>query len=536
MEGRVAYQDNRIYARCPPRRNGAVRTLPGYRWHPKLGAWSFPASIFIAEQLKDMFGSSAFEESAAWLLKELQHYYDIRARDVPADLADPPSLTNSWLHQRHAYWYIKDLRGAGIFMEMGTGKSKVAVDIVANRGDQKILVVAPKRVLNVWVREFEKHSIRPTAVIPLTRSTNRAKTNQILEYDGDFPVAFVTNYEIVWRKPLADVILDYDFDCVIADEVHRLKKPGGKASLFMSRLGGRVPYRLGLSGTPMPNSPLDIYAIYRFLDPGVFGTNYEGFESRYAIKGGYEGKQVVGYRNLDELHRRVYDIAFRVKSADVLDLPEPIFETYTLQLSRKANDIYRQMEKESIITFKESESLIADNVLTQLLRLQQITSGHLPDGDELRVVDTEKANLLKDILEDIDIREPIVIFARFRHDLQQIREVSESQGRRCAELSGQADQLEDWKKGDYDVMAVQIQAGGEGEDFTRARYAIYYSLGFSLKDYEQSRFRVLRPGQTRTPVFIHLVAENTVDEKVMKALQDKKQVIESVLDEYLEEE
>ena len=531
---RIVAQEDKLYLRCPFEDNDKAKMIPGCRWDKKTKAWSFPASPHVAERLEEAFGGHCFEGAAIGILEKSQIYKEKQAVKSSVDLPDHPSLTDSWLHQKQAYQFAKDFPGAGIFMEMGTGKTKVAIDIMANRGDKKILVVAPKRVLRVWSREFAKHSISPVNVVPLTQSTNQAKANQIANYDGPYPVAFITNYDVVWRDPLASVVMNYGFDCVVADEVHRIKKPGGKASMFMYRLGLKVSHRLGLTGTPMPHSPLDIYGVYRFLEPGILGTNYARFESRYAVKGGYEGRQVVGYRNLDELHERIYRIAFRVKSADVLDLPEPIYETCAFQLSGEARRIYRQMEKDSVVTFQQAGSLIADNVLTQLLRLQQITSGYLPGEDGIRLVDTSKKDLLGDILGDIDTKEPIVVFARFIHDLEQIRGVVESQGRKYAELSGRMDQLEEWKNGDYDVIAVQIQSGGEGENFTRARYTIYYSLGFSLKDYEQSLFRTLRPGQTRSPMFIHLVAEGTVDEKIMKALQDRKQVVESVLNDYRE--
>jgi len=170
----------------------------------------------------------------------------------------------------------------------------------------------------------------------------------------------------------------------------------------------------------------------------------------------------------------------------------------------------------------------AANALVKLLRLQEITSGYLdaqPIGDS-------KKKLLADVLEDFDPREPLVIFARFTNDLRAIKEVAESQGRTYAELSGHANELSQWQIGNKDVLGVQIKSGREGVDFTRARYSIYYSLGFSLGDYEQSIKRLDRPGQVREGMYIHLLAKNTVDFKVMEALEKRQEVVSSVLNQY----
>jgi SNF2 family DNA or RNA helicase len=228
-------------------------------------------------------------------------------------------------------------------------------------------------------------------------------------------------------------------------------------------------FRLGLSGTPMPHSPLDVYAYYRFLDPRIFGWSFHKFRRHFAVMGGFQNHQVVDYRNLDELNRKFYSIA-----------------------------------------------------LVKLLRLQQITGGYLrtDDGAEVQI-DSAKMNLLRDVLEDIGPDEPVVVFCRFHKDLAAVNRVADEAGRRSLELSGRMDELKRWQAGDAPVLAVQIDSGGVGIDLTRARYAIYYSLGFSLGSYEQSLARIHRPGQTRPVEYIHLLARGTVDEKVMAALRTR---------------
>jgi SNF2 family DNA or RNA helicase len=144
-------------------------------------------------------------------------------------------------------------------------------------------------------------------------------------------------------------------------------------------------------------------------------------------------------------------------------------------------------------------------------------------------IDSAKMNLLRDVFEDLDPQEPLVVFCRFHRDLEAVNRVADETGRRSLELSGRTDELKRWQAGEAPVLAAQIDSGGLGVDLTRARYAIYYSLGFSLGSYEQSLARIHRPGQTRPVEYIHLVAEGTVDEKVMAALARRADVVNTVL-------
>jgi SNF2 family DNA or RNA helicase len=179
----------------------------------------------------------------------------------------------------------------------------------------------------------------------------------------------------------------------------------------------------------------------------------------------------------------------------------------------------------------EDGSITAANALVRLLRLQQITGGSVNNdlGQSVQV-STSKETLLADVLEDLEIKEPVVVFCRFRHDMAVVRRVAEKQGRTVAELSGSHNDLREWQDGKYDVIVVQIRSGGSGVDLTRASMAIYYSLSYSLGDYDQSRARVHRPGQTKSTTYIHLVANDTIDKIVYRALSDRKDVVDSILE------
>ena len=439
------------------------------------------------------------------------------------------AMTTSWQHQREALAFVKDKPGSMLAMEMGTGKTKVAIDLMDTHGYRRVLILCPLSVVSgVWPGEFAKHSPAPWAVLPLAHGSVKEKQAQaeaaLLKSER---AAVVINYESVWREPFGSWARKQPWDLVVMDESHRCKTPGGVASRYCSRLSDRVPQRLALTGTPMAHSPLDIYAQYRALDKSIYGTSYFRFKSRYAVMGGWNNQEIMGYQHQEEFQEKLYSIAYRVEAADVLDLPPLLTVTRMCELGPKARKLYRTLERDFIADLEEGR-ITAVNALSQLLRLQQVTSGYArtEDGQDVEV-DTTKAELLADLLEDIG-SEPVVVFARFKHDLGAVHKAAQRLELSSYEISGARKELSLWNE-NGGVLAVQIQSGGLGIDLTKARYAVYYSLGFSLGDYLQSRARLHRQGQERPVEIIHLIAAKTVDEKVMAALAAREQVVESIM-------
>ena len=438
-------------------------------------------------------------------------------------------MTAPWPHQTEALDFISSKAGAMLAMDMGTGKSRVVVDLVAKKGYRRVLVLAPLSVVgNVWPGEFAKHAPGLLDVLPLAGKTVRTRQELAAKaIDSGRPTAVVLNYDAVWRQPFADWAMRQPWDLLVMDESHRIKAPGGVASRYCSRLSDRVPHRVALTGTPMAHSPLDIYAQFRALDKRVYGTSFTRFKSRYAIMGGFNRMMVVAYQREAELRDLFYSRAYRVESGDVLDLPDTLTVNLKCDLGREGRRLYDEMADEFVADV-EGGQVTAANALSRLLRLQQITSGYgrRDDGTDVEV-DTAKAKVLDDLLTDIG-KEPVVVFCRFRHDLDVVHRAAAKAGLASYEVSGRRKDLADWTGG---VLAVQIQAGGLGLDLTLARYAIYYSLGFSLGDYNQSMARVHRPGQSRPVEYIHILASDTVDETVMDALARREAVIDHILQE-----
>lgn len=451
-------------------------------------------------------------------------------------------LSKRWRHQEEAFQFLVGKDAGGLFLGMGAGKSRVAIDLLDAWGVHLALIVCPARVIGVWPSQFDTHAPEWGRVILLdTGSTekNTALIKRTLNNSTQARTAFVINYENVWRPGIRKVIEALPWGAVVCDESHRIKSQGSKASVFLGNLGKKVSKRLALTGTPLPHSPLDAYGQYRFLDPRIFGTNYSMFRATYAELAPLPGKPrvpiVKGYRNLEQLHEKMYSIAFRVRTDEVLDLPPTMDEVVPVTLSPKARKLYDELEEEFIVALEgdieNGKVVTAPNTLVKLLRLQQLTGGWLtPDEHTTPVqVDTGKAGSLTDLLQDMG-DEPVVVFCRFTADLRAVREVCDKLGISYGEISGKQDDLVAFQQGKCQVIGCQIRSGSMGIDLTRSRYTIYYSNTHSLGDYEQSRARVHRPGQTRPVTYYHLLARDTVDYDIFKSLRDKGQLVDLVVD------
>lgn len=458
-----------------------------------------------------------------------------------------------WPAQEEALQFALERPACMLDMEMGTGKTRVAIDAMMARQVRTVLVVCPKAVMGVWPRELEKYA-NPDYYVVFQRKpgeTVRKTAERLWDFLHSDEVKFgtnrtrviVINYDSVWRKPLGDYLVrladHHVLEMVVLDESHRAKAAGSKVSKYLAMLGRRVPVRMCLSGTPMANSPLDVYGQYRFLDRSIFGTNYEAFKQQYAVLGGPERKFVVGFKNQQELMERFRSVAYTCRMSDVADrikLPEAL-PPMRVGVHLPARDMRTLAElSEEFVAECAGGFVTATNVLVKMLRMQQICAGFCPVQDapledaETRVLNQSKSMALRSILQDLPPDERVVVFCVFQHDLDEIRQEAVLNDRHAYELSGRAHELDGWREDPGAVIAVQIQAGAEGVDMTCARHAIYFSLPHSLALYDQSKARLYRPGQEQRVSFLHLVAENTIDEAMYESLQRKRDVIDAIRD------
>ena len=310
-------------------------------------------------------------------------------------------------------------------------------------------------------------------------------------------------------------------------------------SKALHRLGRLSRYNVILTGTPITNNPLDIFSQYKFLDESILGSSYYLFRNRYAILGGYQRHQVVGYRNLPELVEKVHSIAYRIKIDDAVELPPFIDETRSVCLETKATELYRSIEKDCYAELANGE-VTARNVLTQLLRLSQCTGGYIRDDikGETQQVSNAKINALEDIIDTCtEEGRKVVVFARFVPEIEGIEKMLKNKGIRYSLIYGatkdRAEQVRQFQENpDIKVFIGQLQTTGMGLTLTAANVAVFYSLDFSYANYEQSRARIHRIGQKQKCLYIHLVCKGTVDEKILHALKHKGDIATLMVDNW----
>lgn len=240
---------------------------------------------------------------------------------------------------------------------------------------------------------------------------------------------------------------------------------------------------------------------------------------------------MVGFKNTEELQEKMYRIAHRVMADEVLDLPPTMDVERYCTLGEEAAQAYAE-ERGDFTRRVKGKELTEQNALVQALRWSQITSGFRPgsEGASAVPVGTEKADLLSEFFGEIPAAEPVVVFCRFTRDIETVRAVAKECGRTSCELTGQRNDLIPWQLGEYNVLAVQLQAGGLGVDLTRARYQVFYSLDFNAGNWEQMRKRIHRPGQERAVLYVNLLAKGTIDEAIYRALYEKRSVAAAIVD------
>ena len=545
---RVSVNGPRIVLHGAPKSSPTYGSLPSARWNKKEGVWTYFASPIAAARLKRAAGkiheSLAGDQGFFELLAGFRRVRDSSVWKTQAGVAAVEQLlantnpfhttTMPWKHQVCADSFLFEKRGALLAMEMGTGKTLCAIEKILALNVRRTLVVAPLAVCEVWPDEWNEHTEgTPHKIIHLNGNGSAKRAKQLAEASflatacGQ-PLVAVINYESFWREPVAHQILETVFDLVIYDECHKLKSPSGKASRFAARLAWLVPWRLGLSGTPIPNNPLDAFGVWRALDPSMYGTIFVHFRNLYAKMGGFEGKQVVGWLNKDRF-KRIMDFAtFRV-DIDVLDLPEATDTVRHVLLPDTAKSAYNQLAKDFVAGVR-SGMVTASNALSRLVKLREITCGFVIDDDGVTVdLHHARDSVLAETFEEIG-DEPVVVFCEFKEDVERVKSVCDDMKLRYGEVTGaKKDTVGGKFPPDTDVLICNTRSGGLGLNLVAARYAVFYSVGFSLSDHLQARRRVHRGGQHKTVTYIHLVSPGTVDEQVYQALKSKKKVIDEIM-------
>ena len=459
-------------------------------------------------------------------------------------------------HQRKALEMSWDKEVFAYFMEMGTGKSKVLIDNIAmlyNAGKiNGALIVAPKGVYKNWF-DSEIPTHMPDYIekkMGLWRTKPDDKALKPLFSTGAELHILIMNVEAFSTKKgveFAAKFLASHKTLMGIDESTTIKNPSAKRTQNILKLSKHTKYRRILTGSPVTKSPLDLFSQCYFLDPFLLDqSSYYVFRTRYAVcrKINVSGRSVeivVGYRNLGELSDKLKEFSYRVLKDDCLDLPKKTFVKRTVELTDEQKKLYKQMKQEAI-AFLNGKMVSSATVITQLMRLHQITCGHFTSNDgEVQDVKSNRIGQLMDVLEEMEGK--AVIWAHYRYDIRKIVEaISKKYGEKAVVTYYGDTSTDDRQKAITQIQDPESpvrfivgtpQTGGYGITLTGASTMIYYSNGYDLEKRMQSEARIDRIGQEKPMTYIDLIAEDTIDTKIVTSLRNKVNIASEIMGEDL---
>lgn len=467
-----------------------------------------------------------------------------------------------WNHQVNALRKAEGLNNLALFMDPGVGKTRTTIEILRRKYAKhsrlmRTIIFAPIVVCENWKREFAMFSkIHPNDIVVLTGTGNK-RVKDFIRWAGDDlsrPKIFITNYHSTGMSDLYKLFLDYKFEVLVVDESQRTKNPAGKMAKAVAAISDATLYRYILTGTPVLNSPMDLFMQFRILDKGeTFGKNFYGFRANYcsdknskrAGTQGYFPQWEVRPDMIPVIGSKIQALSVQAKKSECLDLPPMIRQEIEVALTAQQQRMLKEMKNEYLAFVDELEktgqpkTVTAQIAATKALRLQQIVSGYaaIEQSGKYEVLkDVPRLKALEELLEDLTDGHKVIVWAVFKANYEMIAKLCEKMGLGYTDITGETkDKDANAHKFRTDpkcrVLIANPGAGGVGLNLVEASYSIYYSKGFSLEHDIQSEARNYRGGShvhekiTR----IDLIARGTIDEIINEALRNKQNVAEQVL-------
>lgn len=465
-----------------------------------------------------------------------------------------PFQTTPWKHQIEGVERALDARDFAFFYEMGAGKTKTTIDTLRNiyareKRVMRTLILCPIVVCENWRREFKVHSKVGHLAHVLGGSEKKRIEDFRLKCSTRPSHFFVTNYEALQMKGLLQELINWQPEILVCDESQRLKNHDSIRAKMAAMLSRNTRHNFILSGSPILNSPMDIFSQYRVLDRGeTFGQNFFQFRARYFYD---KNAGMPSQRHFPDWRIRpdiiewfsgaIYAKAMRVMKEDCLDLPDLVRVEVPVELSKEQRRVYDEMKDDFIAFLSGGEAVTAQVAIVKALRLQQIATGYAKteEGEEVAFKENPRLKALEEMLDDIPETEKVIVWATFHENYRQIAKLLEKKGIAFTELHGGVSGKERQKNidafqgvGGPRVIIANQAAGGVGVNLTRASYAIFYSRNFSLEQDMQAEARNHRGGSEihHKITRIDLVARDSIDEIVATALNNKMDMAEKILE------
>lgn len=564
----------RIKLPYSPSNTEAMRRLPDYRmWDAKQLAWFAKPTRRNLQHLRASFTLDQMIWAPEAEALYAQHVVEAE-KQTAVFVSQKRTLSNDmveaaddykfgplkpWHHQKKAFVLSRDRKAFALFMEMRTGKSRVIIDTSCwnfiNGRIRQVLVVAPNSVKTIWVTdELPEHMPEyipwvAAAWTPSARKAERARLDEVLNIDDPRLRVLVMNVEAFSSEKgrlVAAKFVKSAPTLMAVDESTRIKTPGAARTRAIIAIGKHATMRRILTGTPATQGPLDTWAQGLFLDPDILGFgSFYAFRNHFAIMGGWNHKEVVGYAHLDELQKLWDAHSFRVTRDECFDLPPKGYQKLVVDMTTEQQRIYTAMATRMRAELADGRKLSAPIVLTQMLRLAQIAGGFVPPNVNTPFADTTAESIpgsnpkIAALLELAgDVQGKVIVWARFRAEVAAAAAaLREAYGEETVvEFHGGVDDagrvaartaFQD-PTSSVRFIVGQTETGGLGINLDQARTIVYLSNSWSLESRLQSEDRASSAKQQHSIAVVDVVARGTVDEQVVQALRDKKDIARQV--------
>jgi SNF2 family DNA or RNA helicase len=448
-----------------------------------------------------------------------------------ADCVKTPCLT----HQASWLAWAKNFKACGNFCEQGTGKSKMALDWLDMKGVELALMICRNSNVLKWASECRKHSDYKPYLLKGTRNERAEILREAINAfrKGD-TVLVIINYE--YAHPFLSTLSRVNWGAIVLDESTAVKSTASKRHKAICRLGEETKYKLILTGTPLVNSPIDAFGQFKFLNPHILGSNFYGFKNRYVIFGGYNGYQILGFKNTKELQDKIETFSFRVLKKNCLDLPPKIFERLNVPTSAKFQKDYRALVESAILEIGGAQ---IDNTLaiTRINRCLQFCDGFLydPNGQAIRHGSPKDDELISFLEDHFLSKNKVVVWAYFRETIIRVAELIQQNFPRMDVRWGRGQTpvkersaMVNWLNGSYAkddrqrCLVLQSTAFMHGIDLL-CDTAVYFSRSWSNEEWLQTQDRIhgINRGGGESTNYILLTVRGTVEESVHVALRRK---------------
>lgn len=538
---KITYSEGNFFIKCEFFENERVKPAPIREWDKKNEIWIVPANRANAIFIENEYGKKEYDDQVLMKILELKKKKSLQNSFPPwFKFKNEPrkhqmqALNDSWEVNHYAY-----------FMEMRTGKTFVAINLAAARAMNGqingVVVICPNGVKPVWDREYEEHCPIPYTLHTYESGRKDAAT-RFIENDAEIGLkVIVFNIEAMSQGGAKDLLRHFVLKhkaLMVIDESSRIKNDSAIRTEKIIEMGGESEFRIILTGTPITQGIHDLYAQFRFLDWEIIGMkSYYTFKARYTVSGGFKGKKIVGYRNVEELMDLISPYCTVVEAKDVIDLPPQVYEKrFVIPTKEQLKAIDELGDPFMLSTSQDEHVLEVETVLERMIRYQQIIGGTFPyddfesggHGSVPLAGKNPKTIEMMEFLTDVRDDDKVIIWAFYRPEIDSIVEALSAKygANSISQYHGgnkdtRADELTLFQEGVTRFFVSTQRVGSMGLELAVASIHIFYSNSFSYEDRKQAEARTNSSLQKKSVLYIDLVMQHKTDLQIHEAIERK---------------